>query len=109
MYGPKGSKRFFIDGKEVTAEEYAKTVHPWKIADILAKFAAPGGTRPGTWPLEGVALAVQPSQVAEANARNKRHGIGARYKPDGTVVIPDAADYKKLQKLERVHNRDDFC
>lgn len=109
MYGPGGRKQFFIDGREVTAEEYAKTVHPWKLRDILAKLKAPGGQQPSTWPQKNVALAVQPHQVEAANARNKKHGIGTRYDGEGNAIVPDAADYKRLQRLEGVFNKDDFC
>lgn len=108
VYGPRGTKRFYIDGKEVSAEEYARTVHPWKIADLLASGRAPGGTQTTGWPLESVGLAVSPRQVAEANARNKQHGINTRYKPDGTAVVPDAGDYKRLRKIEGVVDRDGF-
>jgi hypothetical protein len=108
VYGPGGRKLFYIDGKEVTAEEYAETIHPWKIKDLLGKMKAPGGTQASGWPKTSVALACHPDQVAEMNARNKQHGIGTRYDASGTAHVPDAADFRKIQKLERLHDNDSF-
>ena len=108
MYGPGGRKRFFVGDNEVSPEEYAATVHPWKIKDLLAEGRAPGGTQPRGWPLTSVALAVQPDQIAEATARNKRHGCRVGYTPEGKAVIPDAGEYRRLRKLEGVFDKDSF-
>ena len=108
VYGPGGKKRFFIGDREVTPEEYAETVHPWKIRDLLAKMRAPGGTQPAGWPKTSLALSCHPDQVAEMNARNERHGVKTRYDAGGTAHVPDAADFRRLQKLEKVHDNDSF-
>lgn len=108
VYGPGGKKLFFIDGEEVTAEEYAATVHPWKIKDLLSKMRPPGGTQAAGWPKTSLALACHPEQVAEMNARNKQHGVGTRYSADGVAHVPDAADFRRLQRLEKVHDNDSF-
>lgn len=108
MYGPKGAKRFFRGEKEITAEEYAALGGRSKIADLLRGAVPPGGTHAKGWPMRSVALACQPSQVADMNARNKRLGIGTRYEGDGTAVIPDAADRRRLIRQERLVDRDSF-
>lgn len=55
-----------------------------------------------------MALRVHPKQVKQANARNKRHGISVQYKADGTAVIPDRGEYKRLMKLEGCFDKDGF-
>lgn len=63
----------------------------------------------GKWPLTSAALAVHPDQVAEANERNKSHGVNVEYHPDtGRAIIPDAAAFKRLRKLEGVYDRDGY-
>jgi hypothetical protein len=57
------------------------------------------------WPQASVALAVHPDQVAEANERNKRHGVGVTYAADGTALVPDRAERRKLLRLEGYHDR----
>ncbi len=69
-------------------------------------FDAPGAAAPGIWPMVSeLALAVDPSQVGEANARAKRHGVGVEYRPDGAAVIADRKARKQLLKLEGFHDR----
>lgn len=48
----------------------------------------PTKTRGSAWSRawESQAAAIHPSQVAEFNAAAKKHGTGAQYKPDGTLV-----------------------
>lgn len=65
-----------------------------------------GGQRPGTWPMTSLAIAVHPKQVAEANKILKAAGTTAYHKPDGSMVIPDAAQRKKVIGL--VPGRVDF-
>jgi hypothetical protein len=55
--------------------------------------------------LRSDALGVHPKQVEEANERNRQHGIGTRYEPDGTAVIPDRADRRRLNRLEGFHDK----
>lgn len=89
---------YFLDGKEVTREEYEKVYPPPE-----------GVPMAGGWsrPLLSDALAVHPSQVAEANARNARRGCSVTYDPkDGRAVIPDRAERRKLLKIEGMHDRD---
>jgi hypothetical protein len=78
------------------------------ICEMFASGAVPGGLQPVGWPMKSVALGMHADQVAEANARNKRHGVNVTYAPDGDAIIPDAKAYKRLQKLEKVHNKRDF-
>jgi hypothetical protein len=69
------------------------------LAELLGQNPEVGGQRPGTWPQTSLALAVHPKQVAEANQRLKAAGSTAYHKPDGSMVIPDAGQRKKVIKM----------
>lgn len=89
---------YFLDGKEVTEKEFRQ--------GFPDKQGVPGGHPPSCWPMTSEALACHESQVAEMNARNEAAGVSTRYKADGTAVIPDRSDRRKLLKLEGYHDRD---
>lgn len=57
-----------------------------------------------TWPMVCEALAVHPKQIEQANERAKKHGINVTYGKHGLCHIPDPGNYKKLLRLERMHN-----
>lgn len=64
-----------------------------------------GGQQTTTYPMESDALACHPSQVEAMEARNKKHGIRVNYKPDGTAVIPDRGERRRLLRLEGMVDR----
>lgn len=86
-----------------------KTCHfkPCRCED-LASGEAPGGTQTTGWPIRSKALAVHPKQVKAANVRNKQHGINVQYEANGTAVIPDRGERRKLLKLEGMHDNNSF-
>src|SRR5262245_41681570 len=94
-YNRDGSRAYYLDDKEVTEKEFEAAFPP-------KPFGAPelANNTSSCWPMVSEALAVHPEQVAEANARNKKHGIAARYDEGGFCHIPDRSDRKKLLKLE---------
>lgn len=109
VYGPGGRKRFFIDGDEVSPEEYARTVHPWKIKDLLAKSAVVGGLQPSGWPVLSEGMAVGLRQIDEAEARNKRAGCSVKYcRKTGRAILHDAAQKKQLMRIEGMFDKDAF-
>ena len=59
------------------------------------------------WPMKSEALAVHPTQIKEAMARNKRNGItGVSYcEKTGRAIIADRAARRALCKLEGVFDR----
>jgi hypothetical protein len=87
---------YYLDGREVSEAEYR------------AVYAPAGVPAAGGWkkPLKSEALAVHPSQVAAANERNRRAGCSVTYAADGTAVVPDRGERKKLLKIEGFHDRD---
>lgn len=92
-------KEYLLDGQRVSADAFLAA---FPDNEILPG-QVPGGPSSSGWPMTCDALAVHPKQVAEANARNERHGISTRYLKNGRAVIPDAGDYKRLRRLEKVH------
>lgn len=69
-------------------------------------YVLPETAAPGIWPLvSDMGLAVLPRQVEKANELNKRHGIGATYRPDGSVEIRGRKERKKLLKLRGMFDR----
>lgn len=101
VYGRLGPVRWYINDVEVTEEEYNKRFPPKPIEEIGVPMAA----APSIWQDHtSIALAVHPDQVAEATARNIRHGIRVTYDEEGTAHIPDRAERKKLLALEGMHD-----
>lgn len=94
-----GKRRYFLEGREVAAAEF-DAAFPAKPLGEPATSSLTG------WPLVSSALAVHPSQVEAANARNARHGIAARYDRKGKAVIPDRGDRKRLMRLEGMHDNE---
>lgn len=94
----QGNPTYMVNGVPVSKDEFDMPDKP--IGVPLA------GHLPGCWPMVSEALAVHPDQVGEANARNKKHGVAARYE-DGTGMcqIPDRNDRAKLLKLEGYHDK----
>lgn len=88
---------YFKDGQVATREEF-EAVFPPKPLGVPAVAA------PSSWPMTSMALAVHPEQVAEANERNRAHGVGVTYDETGLAHVPDRAERKKLLKLEQMHD-----
>lgn len=108
VYGRGGKPdRFYAGGKEVTAAEFRKCCKPKggrrvKAGDRLLVSNLSG------WPMRSEALAVHPKQVAEANARNRRHGVNVTYDAEGFAIIPDRNERRKLLRLEGMHDKNSF-
>lgn len=102
----KGDKWvYYLDGKVVSQRKYERRYPPPKREEGQAFMCASDGN----WPvISRLSLACDPSQVAEMNERNRRAGIHAEYRADGACVIPDAADYKRLRRLEGFRDRDSY-
>jgi chloramphenicol 3-O-phosphotransferase len=97
-YGRTGATNWYIDDVEVTKEEYDKRFPAKELGEPMAH-------APSIWQDHtSDALAVHPDQVAEATARNRRHGISVTYDENGTAHIPDRAERKKLLRLEGMHD-----
>ena len=103
VYKSNGKHLHFLDGRQVTRAEYDRAV-PSKLDDLFeAGTTAPSHTTT-CWPMMSDALAVHPDQVAEATARNRKHGVNVGYLPDGTALLPDRGARKAILKLEGFHD-----
>ncbi len=99
-YDRLGNGTYFVDGVEVTKEAFDARF-PSKPLGNAGQLASCGSG----WPMKSVALAVHPDQVAEANARNKKAGVNVTYESDGTAVIPDRGERRRLLRLEGYHDK----
>jgi hypothetical protein len=97
VYLSDGTTKYFLGDREVAREEFDAAFPDKGLSGGDALLPA---HTPGRWPMPSEALAVHPSQVAEATERARKHGIGAEYLPDGTCVLASRGDRKKLLKLE---------
>lgn len=96
---------YSVDGKEVTEAAFLE-LFPDHAELFDATRPVIGGAHAAGWPMYSDAMAVHPSQVAAANARNKKHGVNVQYEPHaGLAVIPSEREKKKLMKLEGFHDR----
>jgi hypothetical protein len=99
VYHPSGKVEYFVHGRRVSKKQYDRRF-PSKLRTGL-----PAAPAPGAWQdFTSLALSVHESQVAEANERNKRHGVRARYDATGLCHIPDRSDRKRLMALEGLHD-----
>lgn len=96
--GSGAKQTWWIDGRQVSKEEYDAALpnveEPIGDGSGLVQFK----------PMESMALAVHPKQVEEANARNKRHGVGVEYRPDGMAMLTSREGRRKLNRLEGFHD-----
>lgn len=99
IIGHGEKKRYLIDEKEVSKEEFDQ-VFP-------DKNEGGDGSALVCWhrPIQSDALAVHPSQITEAVERNRRHGLHIDYNPvDGRPILKDRDQRRRLMKIERVHD-----
>jgi hypothetical protein len=68
----------------------------------------PGGDRPAGWPRKSLALAVHPSQIAEAYQDARDRGVPTEFAKDGQPIMQNAAHQKAYSKAYGFINRDAF-
>ncbi len=62
----------------------------------------------GQWPKTSTALTVHPDQIEEALVRNKSRGSSVTYERDGTAIIPDKTEFRRIMKIEGMYDKDSF-
>lgn len=94
-----GERVYYLEDREVPQEEFEAAFPPKEIGETTGHSTA--------WSngIESDALAVHPSQIKEAMARNKRHGLHVEYLPDGRPKLTDRGQRRDLMRLEQVHDR----
>lgn len=79
--------RYFWNGREVTAKEHARLMSKHsRLKELFESGKAPATHSPATWPMVSESMAVHPSQIQEAMAEDRKHGVPVDYLPDGRVV-----------------------
>lgn len=104
IYLANGKNRYLIDDVEVTRAEFDKHF-PSKIEDLLKAGTTLPSHSTTCWPMRSEALAVHPKQIAEATERNRRHGSSVTYDKDGTAILPDRGERKRIMRIEGLHDR----
>lgn len=102
IFGEHGKpNRYYLDGQEVTSEQFYEAHPPQEIRagdDMLVA---------ANWkhPVESDALAVHPKQIKEVMARNEKHGLNIGYRPDdGRPILENREQRRKLMKIEGCHD-----
>lgn len=94
---------YFVNGVQVTEKEFRKF--------FPDREGTPGMTMAirDAKPCKSNALAVHPTQIEQARARNKRHGINVDYEAhSGRPIFTDSGQRRKLMKLEGVRDRNSY-
>ncbi len=105
--GKIGKLVFKVDGKVVEEEEYERLMEEEKAKLPQVDQGAPfEGISPWQRPMMNKALAVHPSQVEQANERNKRNHVNVSYAPDGHAIVTSRENYRNLLALEGMCNND---
>lgn len=79
---------------------------PCRCEDLASGQAFGMANTPSCWPQRSLALSVHSRQVEKARERAKRHNLGVEYLNDGTAIIADRAERKRLLKLEGMHDNE---
>jgi hypothetical protein len=97
---------YFLGGREVTKKEYERVYPPPKLGA--------SAEMPGQWtrPTLSDSMGVHSSQIDEAEARNKRHGIAITYVREGenigAAIVPSRAEQRKLMKVMGLRDNNAF-
>lgn len=106
VYGPRGEKRFFVGGVEVTRAEFDARF-PNRIADLL-KQKPPAVQQKAGWPIASESFSVLPEQIPEAMQADRELGVSADYDRDGRPIFTDQTHQNAFLKAHGWRNRDRF-
>lgn len=93
---------YFLNGEEVTEAEYRKAIPEQEGVPLFA--TAVNDAKP--WMSDS--MAIHPSQIEQAKARNKRHGLNIEYAKDGRPICTDSGQRRKLMKIEGVRQKNSY-
>ena len=64
------------------------------------------GDQPSCWPMECWNAGVNPEQISEQMAYDKKMGVGAtRYTPTGEPILTDKSHYKRYMRANGLYSR----
>ncbi len=93
---------YFLDHKEVPAEEYW-AAYPLTEAE---KGSQAGSSLVGWKPIVSDALACHPKQVKEAEALAKARGVPTEFQPDGRPIFTSRSHRREYMKQHGFHDND---
>lgn len=91
---------YFIGEKEVTKEEFDARFPAKKVIGLPL-----AANMPMCWPMKSEALAVHPSQVAEATEAARAAGVPTEFLPDGRAVLRDRAHRKAFVAYNKAFDK----
>lgn len=100
VYGKNDQKTFFVDGKEVTEEEFHRL-----LPSRQSSGGVPGNSLVGWTPICSDALAVHPLDRQEAMDDARRKGVPTDFLPDGRPVLTSRSHRKAYLKAYGFHDR----
>jgi hypothetical protein len=98
MRGKIVGGRYFLDGVEVTKEEFDEAIPELPLGD------GPGGHSPSCWPMVSEAMAVHPKRVEEAIANARAKGVPTDFDPMGRPILVSRAHRKAYNHAYGVHD-----
>jgi hypothetical protein len=90
IYPLSGPKRYYLDGREVTKQEWDEHWRP-RIRRVLEDSersgAIPMTRHPRTWPRASYTMGCHPDQVPEMRSHLASKGVEADFSKDGDVIL----------------------
>lgn len=97
----EGRWKYYLDGKEVSAEEY-DAAFPDKPMARAGKCSLVGWSKP----ILSDALAVHPKQIGQVMERNKKRGLHVEYETEyGRPILKSREERRKLMEISGVHDK----
>ncbi len=97
VYGARGKRTYFIADVEVTEAEWHARF-PSKIADLLKHGMKTKSMTPSAWPIVSESLGINPDQVPEAMAADKKRGVTAEFDREGRPIMTSPEHFKQYAK-----------
>lgn len=94
---------YYIDGKEVTEEEYREAA-PSKFSELQEEGVQGHFHTPTCWPMVSEALAVLPKQITEATESAKKHGVPTRFDQSGRPIFESRQHRKAYLRAYNFHD-----
>lgn len=86
-----------------------RTPETCKLCDLFATHRAPEASATWTKPVLSDSMGVHTSQIAEAEARNRRHGCNVQYdRETGCAILNSQAEKRQLMKINRAFDKSAF-
>lgn len=101
--GKAGKERYFVEGKEVSREEFDSAFPDHRIepGDVCG-----AGHQPSAWPLCSEGAAVHPDQIPEATESAKNKGVPTSFTSDGCPIFTSRQHRKEYLRAYKMRDHD---